>query len=172
MLCLPLPCRVEDDSTNDANEHQADATEYQVRPCPKPDQTRAEGLVAGRCQELQGAVCEGPHIEGRRLLCVFPGCCICGDVIYDIVERLVGGRVGRNRSRCNGVAHGGCVSACMGARNYSRLSAACEAFWQRVRRTIVSRGRRRWRLIRLPHSWGDGRFTPVQRSAALPHSDW
>src|SRR5690242_8262946 len=168
-LRLSFPCRMEHDSTDDANEHQANSTKYQVRPCSKAYQTRSERFVAGRCQEVQGAVREGLHIKGRQLLCVFPRRCGCGDFVYYIVERFIGSRGWRVRSRCNGIAHGGCVSACIGAGRNPRLSYDVRDFLA----TCKEDGRQQGETQVAPHSLaallGSWSFHPRPRTgSALP----
>lgn len=100
---------------------------------------------------MQGAVREGLHIEGRQLLCVFARRCICGDLVYlvyYVVERFIGSRGWRICSRCNGIAHGGCVSACIGAGRNPRLSYTVRDFLA----TCKEDGRQQGETQVAPHS--------------------
>lgn len=148
------------DSADDADEHQADSSEYEVCPCSKTHQTRAERLVAGRRQKPQRAVCERLHIQRRCMFCIPVGHCVCCGCFDSSVGGFNGGRVWRSRGRCNGVAHGGCVGACI------ELTAR-KRFQQRVE-TLSARKSTSGVFVRSQSSG----VVVVSPLAATPHSDW
>jgi hypothetical protein len=63
VLRLSFPRRMEHDSADDSNEHQANSAEYQVCPCSEAHQTGSERLIAGRRQEVQCAVGECSEVK-------------------------------------------------------------------------------------------------------------
>lgn len=137
ILRLSFPGGVKHNSSDHANKHQPDSSENQICPCSETHQTRSERLVAGGRQEMQSAVGQRLCVE-RRVDCIFLWYCVFCDCIHEFVERLIGGPLWRVRGRCNGVAHGGCVRACMELGGARGMAAVCEHDGQQGRAQVAS----------------------------------